>query len=170
MERSRTISLIGMPSCGKSTVGVLLAKAAELNFLDTDVVIQAGGGRSLQAIIAADGLDAFRRIEERAVLGLDVSGHVIATGGSVVYSEAAMQHLKAGGPVVYLDRPLEVIRTHIGDTGRRGVVMQPGQSLDELYAERRALYERWADFRIDCARRPHEQIVEKVMEDVLRRQ
>lgn len=162
-QEQRNISLIGMPSCGKSTVGVLLAKAAGMNFVDTDVVIQARQGRSLQTIIAEEGLEAFRQIEAATIAGLDVSAHVIATGGSAVYSETAMAHLQAGGAVVYLDRPLEVIRAHVGDTRRRGVVMQPGQSIDELYAERLPLYERWADVRIDCGHRPHEQIVEDIL-------
>jgi shikimate kinase len=164
------ICLIGMPSCGKSTVGVLLAKASGLNFVDTDVVIQAREGRSLQTLIAEEGLAGFREIEERAVLALDVSAHVIATGGSVIYSEAGMAHLKAGGVVVYLDRPLDVIRQHVGDTGRRGVVMRPGQTLDALYAERQPLYERWADVRIDCGRRSHEAVVDEVMDRVFRRE
>ncbi len=162
-NEQRNISLIGMPSCGKSTVGVLLAKATGMNFVDTDVVIQARQGRSLQAIIAEEGLEAFRQIEAVAITGLDVSGHVIATGGSAVYSETAMAHLQAGGTVVYLNRPLEAIRAHVGDTSRRGVVMQPGQSIDELYAERRGLYERWADVTIHCGHRPHEQIVQEIM-------
>lgn len=162
----RNISLIGMPSCGKSTVGVLLAKAAGMNFIDTDVLIQARQGRSLQAIIADEGLEAFLAIEAAEIVGLDVGGHVVATGGSAVYSEAAMAHLQAGGPVVYLDRPLEVIRAHVGDTNKRGVVMRPGQSLDDLYAERLPLYERWADVRIDCGERPHEAIVEMIRQAV----
>jgi shikimate kinase len=160
---AQNISLIGMPSCGKSTVGVLLAKAAGMNFVDTDVVIQAGQGRSLREIIAAEGLEGFLRIEEQAIVALDVHGHVVATGGSVIYSGAAMRRLKAGGVVVYLDRPVEIIRAHIGDTGRRGVVMRPEQSVEDLHAERRPLYERWADVRIDCGDRPHEQVVEAVL-------
>ena len=94
--------LIGMPGCGKSTVGVILAKRLGRNFVDTDLLIQVAQGRTLQAIVDAEGFDGFCQIEEQALLGLAVEGHVVATGGSVVYSEAGMWHLQSLGTIVFL--------------------------------------------------------------------
>ena len=141
--------LIGMPGVGKSTVGVLLAKAAARHFLDTDVHIQAHEGRTLQAILAADGREAFCRLEERYTLALDLRGHVIATGGSVVYSDRAMRHLAAAGTVIWLRLPLAVLERRLSDVAWRGIVMSPGQTLAEVFAEREPLYAKWAELAVD---------------------
>lgn len=157
------VVLIGMPGVGKSTIGVLLAKAMSSSFIDTDVFIQAQEGRRLQDIIDRDGLDAFRRLEEQHILSLQCRGHVIATGGSVVYSERAMQHLKASGLVLYLSLPLPLLTNRVTNLDSRGVVMAPGQSLASLYEERQPLYERYADLMIDCENLNHEQVVARAM-------
>ncbi len=94
---TRNVVLVGMPGAGKSTVGVLLAKQTARDFVDTDVLIQVDQDRSLQAIVDREGYLALRRIEERVLLSLDCRRHVVATGGSAVYSEKAMRHLGAGG-------------------------------------------------------------------------
>jgi len=150
LDRRKNIVLIGMPGVGKSTVGVLLAKETRRQFVDIDVLIQAREGRGLQEIIDADGLDAFCAVERRAVLELEVEGHVIATGGSVIYHENAMAHLAAGGPVVYLRLPLEPLTARIDNLSTRGVVLPPGQDFPRLYAERTPLYEKWANVTVDC--------------------
>lgn len=157
------IVLIGMPGVGKSTVGVLLAKAISRDFIDTDVHIQSREGRRLQDIINTDGLDAFRTLEEKHLLSLDCSGHVIATGGSVVYSDAAMRHLKATGVAVYLGLPLATIEERITNLDSRGVVMAPGQTFATLYEERRPLYERYADVTVDCEGLNHEEVVARLV-------
>lgn len=151
MDPDRNIVLIGMPAAGKSTVGVLLAKELRRDFLDVDVCIQAAAGRSLQEIIDRRGLRAFRRLEERHVLGLRCRRSVIATGGSVVYSEPAMRHMASGGVVVHLALPLADLAARLEHLEERGVVIEPGQSLADLYAERTPLYRRWADVTVDCA-------------------
>lgn len=162
MGEAANIVLIGMPGVGKSTVGVLLAKATSRAFIDTDVVLQARAGRRLQAIIEAEGLDGFRAMEERAVLALDCRGHVVATGGSVVYSPRAMRHLKASGFTVHLHLPLPLLARRLTDLDARGVVIGSGQTLAELFAERLPLYRRWADTSIDCTGLSHEQVVEAI--------
>lgn len=159
----RNIVLIGMPGAGKSTVGVLLAKITGRSFLDTDVCIQALESRQLQQIIDQEGLDAFRAIEEKHVLGLRCTRHVIATGGSVVYSDAAMRHLRQGGVVVYLDLPVARIRERLRNLSARGVVMMPGQSLDALYAERAPLYHQYADLVVPCEGLNHEAVAERIL-------
>ena len=161
---SRNIVLIGMAGAGKSTVGVLLAKALSRTFFDTDLVIQAAEGRQLQDILDAEGLRAFRTIEARHVLALDVCDAVIATGGSVVYSEAAMAHLKRDGVAVYLRHAPDVLEARVKDADPRGLAIAPGQTFGELYDERRPLYEQYADITIDCTGLSHEEVVRRVIE------
>jgi shikimate kinase len=153
------IILIGMPGAGKSTVGVLLAKALSRDFVDTDVFIQAKLGRTLQEIIDQEGLPAFCRIEERHVRSLKCRTSVIATGGSVVYSPAAMAHLQSSGIIIHLDLDLPALGKRLTDLSSRGVVMGPGQTLPQLFAEREPLYRKYADLTIDCAGFSHEEIV-----------
>jgi shikimate kinase len=158
----QNIVLIGMPSSGKSTVGVLLAKEASRRFADTDVLIQAMAGKRLQAIIEEKGLDAFNQIEESVAIDLDCRGYVIATGGSVVYSERAMEHLSRGGVVVYLYLPFPRLKERAPDLDNRGLVRKPGQSLRDLYQERTPLYERYADVTIDCTGLDHEGVLQAI--------
>jgi len=151
-----------MPGVGKSTVGVLLAKATRRGFLDTDVWIQTREGRTLQEILDAEGLERFCRIEEEHILSLAAPGSVIATGGSVVYSEAAMGHLRASGPIVYLTLPLEQLEKRITNMATRGIVIERGRTLGDLFEERRGLYERWADLTIDCGGKTQDEIAAEI--------
>lgn len=162
-KKPSNVVLIGMPGSGKSTVGVLLAKRLGLGFVDTDLLIQEAAGRTLQDIVDRDGYQALRRIEEQVLLELDVRGQVISTGGSAVYSEPAMEHLKADGVVVFLDIPLEVVLERIGDYSARGISRRPDQSLEELFAERIKLYSRVADVAVDCVGRGHEEVCDAVL-------
>ena len=162
LEVNRNVILIGMPGAGKSTVGVLLAKVLSMEFLDTDVCIQAQEKRRLQEIIDKDGLDAFLRIEARHVLDLVCRHHVIATGGSVVYDVAAMRHLAQDGVVVHLDVPLGVLKDRLKNLVTRGVAMAAGQSLESLYTERQPLYRRYAQVTVDCESLAHEEVVDRI--------
>jgi len=144
------IVLVGMPGSGKSTVGVILAKLLSYDFLDTDVLIQSSQRRALQDIVDRDGHLALRKIEEDTLLSLDLQHHVIATGGSAVYSAAAMAHLAAGGTVVFLDVDLATLEGRVDNLATRGLVRRPGQSLADLFAEREALYKQAADITINC--------------------
>lgn len=158
------VVLIGMPGSGKSTVGVLLAKRLALAFVDTDVLIQAAERRSLQEIVDAEGHLALRRIEERVLLGLDCRNHVIATGGSAVYSPSAMEHLRTGGIVVFLDIDLPTLEARVADFGTRGLARRPDQTLVDLFAERRPLYLEYADERIDCSGLTHEMVCARIID------
>lgn len=160
----KNIVLIGMPGVGKSTVGVLLAKALGRYFLDTDVFIQAIQDRSLQEMIDSEGLAAFCKIEEDYVLCIDLTNAVIATGGSVVYSERAMEHLAAHGVIVHLDLPVDKIERRIENLCTRGVVMEQGQTIRSLYDQRQSLYRQYAQLTIDCTDKNHEQVVTEVVE------
>lgn len=165
ISRSNLV-LIGMPGSGKSTVGVLLAKRLGLGFIDTDLLIQQETGRTLQAIVDDDGYQALRRVEEQVLCKLDVRHQVISTGGSAVYSESAMHHLKADGLVVFLDIPLAVVLERIGDYSLRGISRRPDQSLEDMFIERLALYRRFADITIDCVGRNQDEVCDVVLEQV----
>ncbi|MBK5277048.1 MAG: shikimate kinase [Desulfuromonadales bacterium] len=155
--------LIGMPGAGKSTAGVILAKNTRRNFIDTDVLIQTLQGRTLQDIVDTDGYASLRTIEEEILLGLSVQNHVIATGGSAVYSDRAMKHLKSDGVLVFLDVDLATLEWRVRDFSRRGLARQPGQSFAELFDERLALYTRNADITITCASMTQEQVCENII-------
>ena len=139
-----------MPGAGKSTIGLLLAKHANLGFLDTDLLLESREGRSLQQIVDQDGYLGMRAAEERLILSLDCQNHVIATGGSVIYSASAMEHLQTLGRIIFLHLSLEEILPRLTDLDTRGLVRRPGQSLADLYAERLPLYRRYADLTIEC--------------------
>lgn len=160
---SRNLIFIGMPGSGKSTVGVLAAKRLGMGFVDTDLLIQEKAGRTLQEIVDQDGYQALRHIEEQVLLKLSVENQVISTGGSAVYSDAAMRHLKANGTVVFLDIPLDVVIQRIGDYSLRGISRRPDQSLSELFDERFALYSRYADITVKGEGLTQDQVCEAVV-------
>lgn len=150
-KTKKPIILIGMPACGKSTVGVLLAKRLGYRFVDADLIIQEAEGKLLQEIIETRGMDGFIKIEERVNLGLGTpeSRWVIATGGSAVYSPEAMAHFREIGTVVYLKLSYETVRRRLGNFSHRGVVMPSGYTLRRLYDERCFLYEKYAHITVD---------------------
>jgi shikimate kinase len=162
MQKSN-IALIGMPGCGKSTVGVLLAKRLGRYFLDTDVLIQAVEGRTLREIIDTRGMDGFRGVERMHIECVDVKNAVIATGGSVVYYASAMRALKTDAVTVYLKITLEELTRRLGDLNERGVVLEPGQTLSQLYEKRTPLYEQWADRTVDLTGLNHDQAVDAIL-------
>ena len=147
----KNLVLIGMPGCGKSTVGVLVAKSLGYDFLDTDLLIQRRTGKRLQALIDEDGLDAFLAAEEDALCSTEVSSAVIATGGSAVYSPEGMTHLARNGLIVWLRVDLATLKARLGDFAARGIAGMGDKTLDELYAEREPLYAHYAQITVNCA-------------------
>ena len=148
----QNLILIGMPGCGKSTVGVVLAKALGMDFIDSDLVIQKVTGKRLSQIIDESGDAGFREVENRVNAQLQAENSIIATGGSVIYGEEAMHHLKSIGTVIYLKLSYASIEERLGDLHARGVTIQPGWTLRDLYNERCPMYEKWADVIVDCER------------------
>lgn len=142
------IVLIGMPGVGKSTIGVILAKVLGYQFLDADLLIQQQEGKLLKDIIAEVGTEGFIQVENRVNASINCEKTIIATGGSVIYGQEAMEHLKEIGTVVYLEVPFSILEKRLSDIKGRGVVLKNGQTLYDLFLERTPLYEKYADVRI----------------------
>lgn len=156
------IVLIGMPGVGKSTVGVVLAKALGYQFVDADLLIQEAEGKLLSELIEEHGTDGFIEIENRVNSQIQTHRSVIATGGSVVYGKEAMEHLKSIGTVVYLKQNLRVLQRRLRNLKGRGVVLKEGQTLVDLYKERTVLYEKYADITVDQYKQSIEQTLKAV--------
>lgn len=156
------ITLIGMPSAGKSVIGVLLAKRIGYQFIDVDLVIQREEGMLLKEIIAERGTEGFAEVENRINAGLRARSSVIAPGGSVIYGEEAMAHLKEISTVVYLKVDYEEIESRLGDLKERGVTIREGMTLRDLYDERVPLYERYADLTLEEAGRTPGECVDEL--------
>jgi len=166
-EPRSNIVLIGMPGAGKSSIGRLLARRASLHFIDTDTLIRtAAQGRSLQDIVNSEGYLALRLIEEKVLLDLHCTNHVIATGGSAVYSHAAMTQLRQNGVIVLLAVDLPTLRARIDDFDTRGLVKRPEQSLADLFAERSALYRQYAEISIDCGSRSTDDVCTAILAEL----
>ena len=145
------VTLIGMPGAGKSSVGRYLAKALKLRFHDTDDDLERRENATLQTIMDTKGLDYFRALEESLLLDIDFQGEVIATGGSVIYSQPLMTKLKALGPLVFLDVPLLTLQDRVAHDAPRGMAKSQNTSYEELYQQRHPLYCAWADITVDCS-------------------
>lgn len=156
----KNIVLIGMPGAGKSTVGVLLAKALNYMFIDSDLIIQNSDGRKLYEIINQDGIDAFLDLENRIISKIKVSNTVIATGGSAIFGAEGMKHLKESGIVVYIKLSCDEIVKRVNNIKTRGIAMKNGETIEDIYAKRVPLYEKYADIIVDCNTLSIEETVE----------
>lgn len=159
--------LIGMPGAGKSTIGVLLAKALGMKFIDTDLIIQEREDTLLQRIIEEKGMEAFLKVEEQAILSISGDLMIIATGGSAVYSEKAMKHLKELGTIVYLNQHYKLLEKRIRNIKTRGIAMGKNKTLKDVYWERKPLYEKYADFTVNGRGKTVEKIVEIIKRNVV---
>lgn len=157
------IILIGMPGCGKSTLGVILAKTLGYDFVDTDLIIQKNERKRLCDIINEEGIDQFIECETKAILSLDCKYTVIATGGSVVLSEIAMLYLKSLGKVVYIRHSVETIEKRLDNINTRGVVMTKDEGIRDIYMQRTPLYEKYADIIIE----PENDNIERTIERLI---
>lgn len=163
-DQKENIVLIGMPGSGKSTVGVILAKVLGYTFVDSDLLIQKEEKRLLKDIIAQEGQDGFLKIENRVNRSIRTEKSVIATGGSVVYCQEAMEHLKKIGAVLYLKLDYQQLNKRLSNLIGRGVVLKRGQTLKDLYEERVPLYEKYADYIIDEKKTDAEGTLQKILE------
>jgi shikimate kinase len=155
-----------MPGAGKSTLGIILAKEKALDFVDTDVLIQVREGKTLQDILDSTDYLNLRAIEEQTLLSVDLSHHIIATGGSAVYSQKGMEHLQTLGPIVFLNCSLQELRRRIHNYESRGIARRPDQSFEALFEERSVLYRRYANHVIECDGKNQETILAEIMERI----
>ena len=164
--RKENIVLIGMPASGKSTAGVILAKVLGKKFIDTDLVIQERENALLADIIKDKGVAGFMKTEEEAILSVDVNNTVIATGGSAVYGEKAMEHLKENGTVVYLKVEKDELFKRLTDIKERGVVLREDENIEEMYDSRSVLYEKYADIIIEERDSTIEETIRKIQNEL----
>ena len=157
------IVLIGMPGAGKSTLGVVLAKALGFDFIDTDLIIQSEQNEKLYRIIEKKGIEKFIEIENSTVASLETENSVIATGGSVIFGKQAMENLKKLGTVVYLQVEEKEIEKRLSNIKTRGIVMEAGETVGKIYKERTPLYEKYADITVPCKGMDLEKTVEKII-------
>lgn len=158
--------LIGMPGCGKSTIGVLLAKSMLCEFVDTDLIIQNKHKKSLCEIISEDGLENFKETENEVLSEINCENCVIATGGSAVYCGKGMANLKKNGKILYLKLSPDEIKRRIKNIKTRGIAMKEGTTIEELYLERAPLYEKYADYIVECENLTAEECVEKIIDTI----
>jgi shikimate kinase len=158
------IILTGMPGAGKSTVGVLAAKALGYSFCDTDLLLQKQEGDTLQSLINKKGITRFLESEKKIILSLNVRQHVIATGGSVIYHEISMDHLKTLGLIVYLDVPYRELKIRITNMTTRGITMEKNRSFLDVYNERLFLYRKYAEVTVFCQKKHIEEIVGEIIQ------
>lgn len=160
----RNLILTGMPACGKSTLGVVLAKTLGMKFVDTDLLIQEVENCKLQEIIDERGMQEFLRIEEKVLSEIEAENSIISTGGSAVYSDKAMKHLGSIGDVVYIKLSLDEIERRLNNIKTRGIAMKPGETLADLYNMRVPLYEKYADITIETEGMGIEESIEILIE------
>lgn len=160
----KNIVLIGMPGAGKTTIGNLLSKKLDMTFIDTDSLIKQKSGKSPQQIIDEKGIDEILSMEEKVVMDLNLKNFVVSTGGSVVYSSKAVNHLKSNGLIVYLKSDYPNIEKRIRNLKTRGIVFKDGQDLKGVYNERSPLYEKYADITIDCSNKNINEVLETIIE------
>lgn len=160
------IILIGMPGAGKSTVGVLAAKALGYAFLDTDLLLQARQGMLLQNILNTRGIDAFLSAEEAAIREVFCGKTVIATGGSVVCEPSAMAHLKSLGKIVWLRVPFSELSRRLSNISTRGIALGPGETFKDLYQSRSPLYQKYAEITVDASGQHLEETVAMLLREL----
>ena len=147
----QNIILIGMAGVGKSTLGKILSQKLQMHFLDTDTLIQQKTGKKLQETIDEEGIESFMQIEEDVLCSVQCENTIIATGGSAIYYEKAMSHLKQNGIAIYLYTSYEELIARLSNIPTRGIVMKNGSTFKDVYEERLPLYEKYADIVINCS-------------------
>lgn len=167
MQKNKSnIVLIGMAGSGKSTVGAALAGFLRLDFIDVDMLIEADQHAPLQDLLNDLGVQGFRNLEEKVILSMQYRNHVIATGGSAIYSDAGISHLKRSAVLVLLDVALPVLQQRVGDCSMRGLVKTEDQSFSQLFEERSPLYQKHADIIISCGDKSVTSVCKLIKEQV----
>ena len=142
----KNIVMIGMPGTGKSVVGRALADRLGYTFIDVDDLIAEAAGKSLPEILRTEGLEAFLELEGRIGASIVCENTIIATGGSMVLSAEAMDHLRKNSVTVWLETPISRISGRMpADLTDRGIAAAPEMNIREIYEQRKPLYTKYAD-------------------------
>ena len=163
------IILIGMPASGKSTVGRHLAKELNMDFIDTDNLIEKCEGMKLQEIINQKGNDYFWKVEENVLCNLDCHDTVIATGGSAVLFPKAIEHMRQTGIIIYLEQSLSWLKKRLYNLDSRGVTLDEGESIESLYNYRVPLYKRYSQTTVEVANKSVEEVVNEIIKSCMQR-
>ncbi|MGO5174257.1 shikimate kinase [Ruminococcus sp. LCP21S3_E8] len=159
------IVLIGMPGSGKSTIGVILAKRLGYDFVDTDNLISDREKTTLQDIIDKKGVSEFLKIEGIVGEELNIDNTVIATGGSMVFSDSAMKNLLKDSKCVFIDVPLPEIKRRVKNIDTRGIAMEKDDTLDTLYEKRMPKYREYADITVEVKQNSKiDKVVSKILD------
>lgn len=161
------IVLIGMPASGKSTVGIHLAEKLNINFIDTDDLIEKCEGMKLQEIIDERGNDYFWNVEERILCNLKCNDTVIATGGSAILFPKAIDHLKEIGKIVYLEQSIDLLKMRLSNLDSRGVTLDEGESIESLYNYRVQLYRKYSQTTVKVADKSVEDVVDEIIKSCI---
>lgn len=161
------IVLIGMPASGKSTVGIHLAEKLNINFIDTDDLIEKCEGMKLQEIIDERGNDYFWNVEERILCNLKCNDTVIATGGSAILFPKAIEHLKTIGRIVYLEQSIDLLKMRLSNLDSRGVTLDEGESIESLYNYRVPLYRKYSQTTVKVADKSVEDVVDEIIKSCI---
>jgi shikimate dehydrogenase len=150
LKRTRNIALIGMPGCGKSTIGRALAQKMGRLFADIDVQIEAAAGKRIPQIFSDEGEETFRQLETRVLAGeAKKSGMVLATGGGVVTRPENLDLLRQNSLIVYLKRDLTDLITD-------GRPLSQNVGIQALAEKRLPLYEAWSDSAVQVGANPEQ--------------
>lgn len=164
----KNITLIGMPGAGKSTIGVILAKSLLMDFQDTDLIIQKKTGKSLCTLLDEEGTEGFKKTENSIICTQNFTNTVIATGGSAVYGNEAMEKLRSEGVVIFLDVAIDELEKRLSNIRTRGVVMKKGSTVKELYEERLPYYKKYADITLKCTGLTAEECVDVIVDKLIK--
>ncbi len=138
-----------MPGAGKTTIAKLLAAQLNLEFVDSDHLIEKRSDQSIQNILDSEGHIELRLKEEEVILSCPLNNTILATGGSAVYSDKAMSYLNDNSIVVYLDIPISSVMQRVGDYSNRGFAEPNGKSPQDVFNQRTVLYKKWCHITID---------------------
>lgn len=147
--KKQNITLVGMSGVGKSTIGKKLAKDIGWNFVDTDRLMEKDFGKSVQKIVKELGDQVFMDTEAKKINEfLKSKNTIFAPGGSIIYSEKVMDSLSKISKIIYLERDLDFLLKNI-DLKKRGIIGIKNKTYQEIFSERKILYEKWSDVTIN---------------------
>jgi shikimate kinase len=165
--KNESIILVGMAGVGKSTIGGALSEALGFSFIDVDDYILEKDGKTIQELIDDEGEQAFLQLEKRRMNEIDLTGKVVAPGGSIIYHPDLMEYLKQHSTLVYLDDSFENIENRLTSVLARGIVGLRNKSLRQIYDERRPLYSKYADITVKCQGKSQDQLVREILHHYL---